>query len=226
MNLTIAAVSIIKLLNYKKQIKSSDSTLQQFDLRWIFTVLLGFTVVFIFEGMKYVYYFKTDSYLRLTDTIHYVKFIVFSSLMFSGLKTSNLFDVAQNRTKYSKSPLMKNEKEILLEKLKGLMNKEKYYLTPSITIQNVGEKLNEQPRYISQVINELLEQNFIDFVNSYRIEEARNMLIDPKYNKMSIQGIMFECGFNSKSAFNTAFRKQTGKTPKEFRTIQEKNGLV
>jgi len=97
-------------------------------------------------------------------------------LIFISLKTSKTFDTNETYIKYGKSQLMKNEKKILLEKLKELMEKEKYYLTPSITVQDVAEKVNVQPRYISQVINEILAQNFIDFVNSYRIEEQKKCL--------------------------------------------------
>jgi AraC-like DNA-binding protein len=71
--------------------------------------------------------------------------------------------------------------------------------------------------HLSQLINEGLNQNFFDFVNSYRIEEIKKQLHDPKLSHIKIEEIAFQNGFNSKSAFNTAFKKFTQTTPSQFR---------
>ena len=68
--------------------------------------------------------------------------------------------------------------------------------------------------YLSHVINASFNQNFRDFINSYRIEESKSRLVQ---DDMNILNIAYEVGFNSKSAFNTAFKKFTGMTPKEYR---------
>ena len=72
--------------------------------------------------------------------------------------------------------------------------------------------------HLSQTINELLGQSFSDFVNSYRIEEAKRKLVDPACKHLSVLGIAEEVGFNSKSSFNSVFKKHTAMTPSEFRT--------
>jgi YesN/AraC family two-component response regulator len=97
------------------------------------------------------------------------------------------------------------------------MIKEKVFLNSSITLGEIADKLSVVPRYLSQVINELKGQNFYDFVNSYRIEEAKKILSDPSHDDEKILAVLFESGFNSKSVFNTVFKKITGITPSEYR---------
>jgi AraC-like DNA-binding protein len=62
-----------------------------------------------------------------------------------------------------------------------------------------------------------LQQNFFDFINRYRIEEAQRLLTDPPDKKITVLEVLYECGFNSKSSFNTLFKKHTGLTPSEFK---------
>jgi AraC-like DNA-binding protein len=68
----------------------------------------------------------------------------------------------------------------------------------------------------SFVINELYQDNFYNFINKYRIEEAKRLLLSDKYNQLNILGIAYESGFNSKTTFNTTFKKHVGCSPSEF----------
>ena len=97
------------------------------------------------------------------------------------------------------------------------MAKDKLYQSPELTLALFAEKVNIPSYYASQVINEKLDCNFFDFVNGYRIEAAMAMLVNPKYNHYTIVAIAFEAGFNSKSAFYSAFKKITNLTPSQFR---------
>ena len=78
-----------------------------------------------------------------------------------------------------------------------------------------------RPKVLSQVINESLHQSFFDFVNRYRIEEAKQQLTHPEDEAITILEILYNSGFNSKSSFNTLFKKYTGLTPTEFRKNHE-----
>jgi AraC-like DNA-binding protein len=71
--------------------------------------------------------------------------------------------------------------------------------------------------HLSQVLNDRLQQNFFDFVNSYRVEEVRRRISEPSGRTLTLMAIALDAGFNSKSVFNTAFRKYTCMTPSEFR---------
>ncbi|MNY70445.1 Melibiose operon regulatory protein [compost metagenome] len=77
--------------------------------------------------------------------------------------------------------------------------------------------MNVPVRELSVLINHQLGQHFYDFVNTYRIENAKEILKDSSKSKVTILEILYEVGFNSKSSFNSAFRKHTGNTPTEYR---------
>ena len=102
------------------------------------------------------------------------------------------------------------------------MQKERPYLESELTLPKLADLLQVPPHHLSQVINESLGQNFFDFVNAHRVEEAQRLLRDPERSAYTVLAIAEEAGFNSKTAFNTAFKKVTGKTPTEFR----QQGLV
>lgn len=102
------------------------------------------------------------------------------------------------------------------------MKIEQVFTDPKLTLPALSNKLSINSRYLSQVINENLGQNFYDFVNSYRIEEAKKKLLDPEKDKYTIESIAFEVGFNSKAAFYSTFKKQTCMTPSQFRLLKKR----
>jgi AraC-like DNA-binding protein len=104
----------------------------------------------------------------------------------------------------------------LIEELGQAMSAEKYFLNPGLTQAEVAQKLNTNTTYLSKAINDLLNKNFSTYINELRIHEAQIMLSDNDYCKLSIEGIAISSGFNSKSAFNSAFKKFTGVTPSFF----------
>jgi AraC-like DNA-binding protein len=119
--------------------------------------------------------------------------------------------------KYEKSTLTPERSERYLDKLLNLMEKEKPFTDGDLTIQKLAEKLSIPAPHLSQTINERLGQTFSDFINSYRVEAAKRKLLDPALKHLSLLGIAEEVGFNSKSSFNSVFKKYTNMTPSEFR---------
>lgn len=101
-------------------------------------------------------------------------------------------------------------------RLNQLMEDEKCFLRSDISLYELATKLGTNTTYLSKVINELTGYNFNSFVNKYRVEEACKRLMDPRQQYLSIEGIARSAGFNSKSAFNAAFRKIKGMTPSEY----------
>ena len=140
-------------------------------------------------------------------------FLFFNGIVYIALRRPETFQQTQ---KYQSSILNKSDKEVYRVKLISLMNQEKLYLNPSITINEIAQKLDIHPIYVSQIINEIFQQNFRDFVNKYRIEECKRLLTQEDHH-LNIMGIALDSGFNSKSAFNRAFKRHTGITPKEFK---------
>jgi AraC-like DNA-binding protein len=112
------------------------------------------------------------------------------------------------------------EKRALAQKVLIYMETSKPYLESELTLNQLASRLSLKPRILSQTINEILGQNFYDFINRFRIKEASRLLTNPPDEKTTIQEIFYEVGFQSKSSFNTLFKKYTGLTPKEFRKKQ------
>ncbi|MEK6333351.1 MAG: helix-turn-helix domain-containing protein [Acidobacteriota bacterium] len=119
--------------------------------------------------------------------------------------------------KYEKSTLTPERSERYLEKLLSYMEGAKPFTDGDLTIQKLAEKLNVPAHHLSQTINERRGQTFSDFINSYRVEEAKRKLLDPASKHLSVLGIAIEVGFSSKSSFNAVFKKHTNMTPSEFR---------
>ncbi len=103
--------------------------------------------------------------------------------------------------------------ERLYKALLHIMKVGKRFLDPGLTLADVARELNTNTSYLSRIINDRSSQNFSQFLNDYRIREARKLLADPAYGNLSIEGIAQTVGYNSKSAFNSAFKTITGVTP-------------
>jgi AraC-like DNA-binding protein len=119
--------------------------------------------------------------------------------------------------KYEKSQLTPERSERYLNKLLQFMEAERPYVDGDLTIQKLAERLSIPASHLSQTINERLGKSFPDFINSYRVKEAKKKLLDPALKHLSVLGIAEEVGFNSKSSFNAVFKKHTDMTPSEFR---------
>jgi AraC-like DNA-binding protein len=112
------------------------------------------------------------------------------------------------------------EKEKIVQTVMQFMQSNKPYLESELTLDQLASRLSLRPKILSLAINEIKGQNFFDFINRYRIEEAARLLTNPKDKKITILEVLYEVGFNSKSSFNTLFKKYTGLTPSEFRKKQ------
>ena len=118
-------------------------------------------------------------------------------------------------------PLENNEE--LVAALESKMSSDKIYLNENLSLAETAQILKTNTTYLSRLINEHYKVNFSAFLNKYRIEEAKKMILDDHYNNISIEGIAKNAGFRSKSTFNQVFKQATGMTPTEF-TL--KNGKI
>jgi ligand-binding sensor domain-containing protein/AraC-like DNA-binding protein len=109
----------------------------------------------------------------------------------------------------------KDSKHLL--ELKDLLEEKKIYRDDGLSLKSLSYQLNVSDRYLSQLINEKLNKSFFDLINFYRVEDAKQMLLAEVGEKRNILEIAFEVGFNTKSAFNRAFKKHTRMTPSQFR---------
>jgi YesN/AraC family two-component response regulator len=124
------------------------------------------------------------------------------------------------KAKPAKSAQNDDRLDVLVKKIITLMEEDKLYQEAELTLQQVANKLQVPAYQVSQALNERMMKNFYELVNNYRVEDAKRLLLDEKSRNYTILSIGFEAGFNSKTTFNTVFKKFTGLTPSEYREQQ------
>ena len=199
---------------------------------WLFQFTSVLTVFYLVVILKNV--FKFSDYPHVSDWIKIgilvSQLFIICWYLYKALNNPGLFRNIDSKLKLV-SDLILEEKTIEPEtlnedllKLKKYMTDEKPFLNPDLKIQDISKEMNVPVRELSVLINHQLGQHFYDFVNTYRIENAMEILKDSSKSKVTILEILYEVGFNSKSSFNTAFKKHTGNTPTEYRkSLQDKS---
>lgn len=124
---------------------------------------------------------------------------------------------AVSNEKYANSGLKLTDTHSLTSRLQQLMQEQKPYLESTFNIEQLAKQMGISRHHLSQVLNEGLQKTYHDFVNEYRVEAAKKMLLDSNKQHYSIAAIAFEVGFNSLSSFNLVFKKHCGSTPSEYR---------
>lgn len=132
-----------------------------------------------------------------------------------ALKNPSIFNMHSHT--WTVSP---NEQIEIFYGLTRLFEEEKIYKNPDLTVNLAAQKLSINPRYLSLIISKEKHNTFPEFINEYRIDETKKLLIEKP--ELTIQQIMYEVGYNSKSTFNLQFKKHTGLTPSEYRSQQNK----
>lgn len=141
---------------------------------------------------------------------------IYSIGSFAMIKSEIFAKTSMPSAKYAKSSLTDDLSEHYFSKVTEFMRVEKPYLNPEIKLSTLASNLKIQPNHLSQVINERFGCNFFDFINKYRIEEAK-LKLKNSGNRDKMLTIALDCGFNNKVSFYKYFKKITGCTPTEFR---------
>jgi len=218
------------LVSYSRKLKRQTSPAEASVLLQVRFLLATLTVIWVFGSLKFVITTMFPSYNTETvDMMIPASLSVFVYAMgYLGLRRPEVLTGVEEAPpaprRYEKSTLTLERSDIYRQRLLELMNTEKPYLDGGLTLQKLAKALAVSPHHLSQTINEQLNQSFFDFINAYRIEEAKRLLADPAKRHYSILAVSEEVGFNSKSAFNTAFKRHANTTPSEFRKAFGNNG--
>lgn len=192
-------------------------------LNWLKVICISFysvyLVMFIMGGLDIIdSLIPFDPYQITYGLIALFSFIYsFYSIKQSTIYGEKLEHAKKDQEKYVKSGLKDDQAKEYLEKLISYVESDKPYLDPSLTINDLSRMTGIPRHYITQVLNEYHGRNFFTFINEYRVKEVIERFSEPKYNRYTILAIAFDSGFNSKAAFNSIFKSQTGLTPSEFR---------
>ncbi len=205
---------------YRSIIKDKFSSIERINLDWLGFIIRSFTVITIIAMVHNVvpvfgstFFHYASLIVLLIFTFFFVNRVLVRALnqpeIFSGIELKEL-------DKYSGSNLNEEEINIYNAQLTKVLEKEKLYLNPELTIKDLADHLQTSAKVLSQVINQSFNKKFYDFINSYRCEEVKAILQGPD-DKITILEAMYQAGFNSKSSFNKEFKKLTGQTPTEFK---------
>lgn len=244
-------VMAIKLLNkHYQSVLEIYSTIEEKDLRWLKLLLVIITCIYAFSfflshliifGARGIGKFFIIIQISITVCIYLMSYMV---LLRPGLfnlskdflpqknndtnntpETLNAVNETQSSLeKYKRSGLKPEQAQQHLLSLQNLMDIEKPYKNPDLNIHTLSQLLGISKNHLTQVLNEQLKMNFFEFINMYRVEEAKALLADPAYSHLSLQGIANEAGYKSKTTFFTNFRKITGLTPQEWLKAQQTPG--
>ena len=139
----------------------------------------------------------------------------FITLHQSNLSIKDLDPLVKTKTG-SKTTIEKEEKEKFKIKLLDYFEKNKPYLNAQLSLNILADEIDLHPNKLSFFINEIMGINFNEFLNKYRLEHFKSIALNPKFNHITILGLAYDSGFNSKSVFNTYFKKTEGTTPSQW----------
>lgn len=234
-----SVLGLFRLKRHIKNIEDNFSYTSGINLSWLKTIFIAIVIVNVINILLNIFsdIYPFFTYQTGDNIMHSLNVFLIFFIGYYGFKQTLIYPPGKERPdlvkrekltgnqlsgnsedgpKYIKSGLQKNAVDFYYSSLIKLMLSEKLFLDSKLSIKTVAEKLEISVNHLSQVINQQSGKNFFKFINEYRIEEAKKLLLDQSKKKYTILAIAYDCGFNSKSSFNTLFKQFTGKTPSEF----------
>lgn len=219
-----SVLSYRKLVQREKVVEENFSNSNRINMSWLRYAILGIASVFITaavvtifrEGLGFQFPFNAD--ILFYSII--VSFVVYVG--YSGIRQQDLFsntaindeELVKTESEYKKSSLKSDIATKKHDELLELMNNEKPYLNPKLTLSELAHSLSVSPNHLSQIINQYEQVNFHDFVNKYRVEEFIQKAQNNK--SFTLLAHALDSGFNSKSSFNNVFKKNKSVTPSQY----------
>ncbi len=209
--------NILTILIVEKYIKSSARQFtkqQKHRLKWIRFIVYGyFTACIVYDLV-----ILSDSLISSSQSFRTIVVgifaIYFTTILYKALSSSQ-FSYGEEKKRYHS--LNQKQAQQLQKELDALMQNDKPYLDFDANVSGIAQKLSTNNKHISELLNLYYQKNFYEYINEYRIEEAKQLLVNSKESKKTILEIAYASGFNSKSAFNSAFKKNTGMSPTQYR---------
>ena len=177
---------------------------------WFGMIFLGNFLLFLFYFLA-IMRAPAATYISGAIVFSFILYLIISILLYRK-KTDDLFLL--NNQKYSGKRIDSTEAAILSEKLENIMNGKSLYKNPNLSLQDVSQEMNISTHQLSQFLNNNLNKNFTSFVNEFRIKEACKIITSN--DKLTLESVGYDVGFNSKSTFFSGFKKHTGTTPLNY----------
>jgi len=213
-------LSIYLINKYREQLKDSRSNIENIDLTWLKILVIGFSLVTLVgvvlalsKVVNLFYPVEVSLQIFLGLTTYYADLILVCFLLFFSAVNISAVAKVKDQAKNSYDNYVADAEYV--DRIVKFMDAKKPYLKSNITLDTLSEMLDVPARELTALLNGHFKMNYYEFINNYRIKEAKEIL---KMNKdQTISDVYLAVGFNSKSVFNTFFKKNTGMTPSEYR---------
>ncbi len=224
-NTLYLAFTLQLFYNYRKKINEYFSNTFKLELNWIRNFLLLYIALFLYDLIQTItgtIFIDLDYKQQWWMTLFTGLIIIYVGIKGFFTDTTKLkkldFSFSPNRAAIPERDAVSKKKidPEAIQKIKSLMEDEKPYLNPELNLSDLANLAKLTRAQLSEIINSGFHKNFNDFVNSYRVEAFKDMLHEHKHKQLSMLGIAYECGFNSKATFNRVFKKLTHSSPSEF----------
>jgi AraC-like DNA-binding protein len=219
----IVSLKLIKRYEIKvKELSSDTKVISVVWLRTLVKILVVFLLIdFVIGTSMFISNNNNDNYsyasiIIISSFIYIIAYniIMHPNRIFSTYSTSH--SAIQMNFKYKNSSMEESEIELIKLKLAEIMENEKLFLNEELRLSELAENLGITSHQLSQVINQYFNQNFYNYVNTYRIREVQKRLTAPDYQNYTILAIALDTGFNSNASFYRAFKLHTGQTPSQY----------
>ncbi len=231
MSLLVYALVVLKMLHsHSNRVEDIFSNVEKKHLRWLSILTWGVLVVWAVASSSLIVdrftQVEIPQYGGLFTNVALSLFVFV--IGFFGVNQPSIFVESpegrikkeqgrKGKVKYEKSGLTIESAQLTHTRILEVMEEQKPFLEPELTLYSLSELLKIPPNHLSQAINSIEGKNFFDFINLYRINEAKKHIQSNEKDHLTLLGIAFEAGFNSKTSFNRAFKKHVGQTPSEYR---------
>ena len=214
-------ITFREVKRYRNMIQEEFSSIKNRNYEWLNFTVKSLGILILLAIIHALVPYSLSSSYGQVSAIFFIAFIFYfaNRVVLKGLMQPDLFmGLSGTATKkYTSSNLTTEQRKSYEEKLIQKMLKDRPFLDPDLTINQLAKELNMPSKTLSQVINQSFEKSFFDFVNTYRVEEAQSLFDNSTDDKLTVQEVMYQSGFNSKSSFITFFKKLTGMTPSEYK---------
>jgi AraC-like DNA-binding protein len=214
-----------KIHKHQKNIRLFTSNTSEISLNWLKNALIGILLM-VFLWIIEIQFYENILITKISGIGYFIGVYVIAYYAFrqeeiypfKEKEKQEIKEIIEETPSSKSQRISEDELKILKSKLILIMSTEKHYLDETLSLPKLAEKVKISIHNLSFVLNEGFNENFFQFVNRYRIEEAKRLLLSEKYQQLSMIGIAFESGFSSKTTFNTTFKKLTGISPSEYIT--------
>lgn len=214
-----AFAAALEIYRYKQQLKQFYSSLSLQGPYWLLLLTLGFALNWFWSLVVHLLG-QTVSFV-IADSFgifdNYITFVLVNALFVYSLLYAHQLLETKEKLKEKEVAAPAEISPDAIARIRNTMEQQQLYLKQNLNIEDFARQVGIHFREVSSIINKEFNTNFFEFVNEYRVNRAKQMLVDPQYAEMTILDILLESGFNSKSSFHRFFKRYTGMSAAEFR---------